>query len=80
MDPASIIHQHYDAFIAKYADSALPGHLNAMNAIRSCRIPDSGQLYVQCTDADCNYAKWRPLSCGHRNWPKSSVTTVCRNM
>jgi len=58
----------------------LPGHLNAMNAIRSCRTPDSGQLYVQCTDADCNYAQWRPLSCGHRNWPKSSVTTVCRNL
>jgi len=28
MELASIIHQYYNAFIAKYADSALPGHLN----------------------------------------------------
>ncbi len=70
MEMASIINQYYDAFIAKYADSALPGHLKALNAIGRCRTPDSGQLYVQCTDADCNHAQWQPLSCGHRNCPK----------
>ncbi len=68
MEMASIINQYYDAFIAKYADSALPGHLKAMNAIRSCRTPDSGELYVRCTD--CNHAEWRPLSCGHRSCPQ----------
>jgi len=50
----------------KYA--VLPGHLKAMNAICSCRTPDSGELYVQCPD--CNHAEWRPLSCGHRSCPK----------
>jgi site-specific recombinase XerD len=54
--------------LAKYADRALPGHLNAINAIRSCRTPDSGELYVRCPG--CNHAEWRPLSCGHRSCPK----------
>ncbi len=58
MELASIIHQYYNPFTAKYADSALPGHLNAINAIGSCRTPDSGELYVQCTDADCNHAEY----------------------
>jgi hypothetical protein len=70
MQLASIIDQYHNAFIAKYADRVLPGHLNAINAIRSCRTPDCGELYVQCTDADCNHAQWQPLSCGHRNCPK----------
>jgi len=70
MQLASIIDQYYNAFIAKYADRLLPGHLNALYAICSCRTPDCGELYVQCTDADCNYAQWRPLSCGHRSCPK----------
>jgi len=68
MELASIINQYYDAFMIKYADTALPGHLKAMNAIRSCRTPDSGELYVYCPD--CKHAEWRPLSCGHRSCPK----------
>ena len=70
MELASIVDQYYDVFIAKYAESALPGHLKALNAIRNCRTPDCGELYVRCTDADCNHAQWQPLSCGHRNCPK----------
>lgn len=68
MELASIINQYYDAFINKYGDTVLPGHLKAMNAIRSCRTPDSGELYVQCPE--CTHAEWRPLSCGHRSCPK----------
>jgi len=68
MEMASIINQYYDAFITRYADTALPGHLKAMNAIRSCRTPDSGELYVRCTE--CSHAEWRPLSCGHRSCPQ----------
>ena len=68
MELASIINQYYDAFMIKYADTALHGHLKAMNAIRSCRTPDSGELYVYCPD--CKHAEWRPLSCGHRSCPK----------
>ena len=48
MEMASIINQYYDAYMIKYADTALPGHLKAMNAMLGCRTPDSGELYVQC--------------------------------
>ena len=68
MELASIINQYYDAFIAKYSKALLPGHLKALNAIRRCRTPDSGELYVQCPN--CNHAEWRPMSCGHRSCPK----------
>lgn len=68
MELSSIINQYYNAFITRYADTVLPGHLKAMNAICSCRTPDSGELYVQCPE--CHHAEWRPLSCGHRSCPK----------
>ena len=67
MELSSIINQYYDAYINKYADIALPGHLKAMNAIRCCRTPNSGELYVQCPN--CNHGQWYPLSCGHRSCP-----------
>jgi len=70
MELAAIINQYYDAFIDKYAQTALPGHLKAMNAICRCRTPDSGELYVQCTNSKCRHGQWRPLSCGHRSCPK----------
>lgn len=68
MELAPIINQYYEAFMIKHADTVLPGHLKAMNAICSCRTPDSGELYVQCPE--CHHAEWRPLSCGHRSCPK----------
>ena len=68
MELAAIINQYYDRFMEKYVDTALPGHLKALNAMRSCRTPDSGELYVQCPN--CNYGEWRPMSCGHRSCPK----------
>jgi len=70
MELAAIIDQYYDAFIDKYAQTALPGHLKAMNTICRCRTPDSGELYVQCTNSKCRHGQWRPLSCGHRSCPK----------
>ncbi len=68
MEMVSIINQYYDAFIARHADTLLPGHLKALNAIRHCRTPDCGELYVRCPD--CDHAQWQPLSCGHRSCPK----------
>lgn len=47
----------------------MPSHLKAMNAIRSCRQPDFGELYVSCPE--CSYSEWKPLSCGQRNCPQS---------
>lgn len=68
MDLAAIINQYYDAFISKHGDTALPGHLKAMNAIRRCHTPDSGEFYAHCPG--CHHGEWRPLSCGHRSCPK----------
>jgi len=68
MEMASIINQYYDAFMSKYGETALPGQLKALNAIRNCRTPGSGELYVRCSD--CNHTEWRPLSCGNRSCPQ----------
>ncbi len=70
MELAAIIDQYYDTFIDKYAQTILPGHLKAMNAISRCRTSDSGELFVQCTNSKCKNSEWRPLSCGHRSCPK----------
>ncbi len=68
MELAPIVEQYYDPFINKYADSILPGHLQALNAILRCRTPDSGEVYVLCPD--CGLIEWIPMSCGHRSCPK----------
>ena len=60
MELAPIINQYFDAFIAKHADTVLPGHLKAMNAICSCRKPDSGEVYMYCPD--CNHAVYAVYS------------------
>ena len=70
MKLAAIINQYYDAFISKHGGTALPSHFKAINAICRCRTPDSGELYVQCTNVKCAHGQWRPLSCGHRSCPK----------
>ena len=76
MKMASIINQYHDAFMTKYGDAALPGHLKARTAIRGCRTPASGELYVGCSD--CSHAEWRPLSCGHRSCPQCQNHEVSR--
>lgn len=68
MQLALILDQYHDAFQAKYGSRLLPGHLRAIDAIRRCRTPESGQLLVQCVD--CGHAMWRPRSCGHRSCPQ----------
>lgn len=67
MKLASIISEYYEAYTTKHAKTILPGHLNALNAIKRCRTPDSGQLHVMCPE--CNKEEWQPMSCGHRNCP-----------
>jgi hypothetical protein len=62
MELATIVNQYHDAFLINYADTALPGHLKALNAIGSCRTPYSGKVYVHCPD--CNHWQWRPQNLG----------------
>ena len=45
---ASLIHQYHDALQAKYGSRLLPGHLRAIQAIKQCRTPEAGELFVQC--------------------------------
>ncbi|MBN1903815.1 MAG: transposase zinc-binding domain-containing protein [Deltaproteobacteria bacterium] len=68
MELASIINQYYDSFMAKHSDTLLPGHLKALNAIRRCRTPDSGECLSLCYQ--CGLSQWNPMSCGHRSCPK----------
>jgi len=68
---SSIINQYFDTFKSKYADTLLPSHIKALNDIRNCRTPDSGELYVYCPE--CNHAELKPLSCGNRACP------ICQN-
>jgi len=68
MELASIVDQYYDGFLEKHGQTALPGHLKALHAIRRCRTNVSGEFYVQCPD--CHHGQWKPLSCGHRSCPK----------
>ena len=68
MELISIVEQFYDPFVAQYADRLLPSHRNALQAIRRCRTPDSGELQVRCPE--CEQGQWRPLSCGHRSCPQ----------
>jgi hypothetical protein len=68
MHLASILNQYHDAFQAKYGSQLLPGHLRAIDAIRRCRTPAAGELFVQCPG--CGHATWKPHSCGHRSCPQ----------
>jgi len=68
MKIVSILHQYHDALQAKYGSQLLPSHLRAIDAIRRCRTPGAGELFVQCPD--CGHATWRPRSCGHRSCPQ----------
>jgi len=65
---ASIINEYYDAFSSQYGDTVLPSQMKALDAMRHCRTPAAGELYVRCSD--CDHAEWRPLSCGNRNCPQ----------
>jgi len=68
MKLSSIIDQYHDKFINRHGNTALPGHLKAINAICNCRTPASGELYVGCSS--CSHTEWKPLSCGHRSCPQ----------
>ena len=68
MQLASILDQYHDAFLAKYGPRLLPGHLRAIDAIRRCRTPEAGEVFVHCPR--CHHSEWRPHSCGHRSCPR----------
>jgi len=68
MDLATLVHQYYDVFMARFGETLLPDQRKALDASLRCRTPASGELYVQCPD--CHHGQWRPLSCGNRHCPR----------
>jgi len=68
MELQSIIQQYKTPFLEKYGNSLLPSQWLALHAMQRCRTPDSGELYLQCTQ--CEQSHRHPLSCGHRSCPK----------
>jgi hypothetical protein len=68
MRMASILDQYHDAFLAKYGPQLMPEQYRAIDAIRRCRTPASGEFLVHCPD--CGHSAWKPHSCGHRSCPQ----------
>jgi len=64
---ADIINAYYDAFSTRYGETALPGQINALNAMRFCRTPQAGTIQTVCRG--CGHTQQHPLSCGNRNCP-----------
>lgn len=68
MQIKEIIHEYADKFLARYHGQILPSQIKALTAMKTCRTPDAGELYLGCSD--CTHTAWKPLSCGHRSCPQ----------
>ena len=68
MELANLIEQYLPALQDNYAARLLPGHLRAIGAIRRCRTPSGGQLWLHCPE--CSTQQRYPRSCGHRSCPQ----------
>ena len=62
---SAIIKQFRSSYKTKY--SPLPSHLNALNAMKTCRTSVSPGMFVKCSG--CDNHNIIPHSCGHRNCP-----------
>lgn len=66
---ADIIKECEDDFIIKHKSFLLPGHLNALYAIKNCRSQNSPKMMTQCNNTKCAHIMFLPHSCGHRHCP-----------
>ena len=64
---SSIIQTFETDFLAQYQGTILPGHRQALAAMKACRTSLSPLMQAQCTECDCQI--FVPHSCGHRNCP-----------
>lgn len=64
---ASVIEAFEAALLAKYQQRLLPGHRQALLAMKQCRNSLSPRMQVQCND--CEEQQYVPHSCGHRSCP-----------
>jgi hypothetical protein len=64
----SSIFETFEAeYLAQYQNSILPGHRQALVAMKACRTSLSPRMLVQCSK--CESQTFVPHSCGHRNCP-----------
>lgn len=68
MQIKEIVHEYGDKFLTRNHDKIMPSQFKALAAMRTCRTPEAGELYLGCSD--CTHTAWKPLSCGHRNCPQ----------
>ena len=64
---SSIIQTFEAEYRARYGDSALPGSLRALEAMKVCRTSASTRMRAQCLE--CEHTVLVPHSCGHRTCP-----------
>lgn len=64
---SSIIETFEAAFLSHYRNAVLPGHLRAIDAMKSCRTRRSLKMLAECPD--CAERRYIPRSCGHRSCP-----------
>lgn len=64
---AQIIETFEAEFIAQYQHALLPGHYQALSAIKHCRSSASHLLQARCDS--CQHTALVPHSCGHRSCP-----------
>lgn len=64
----SSIFETFEAeYLAQYQNSILPGHRQALVAMKACRTSLSPRMLAQCSK--CESQTFVPHSCGHRNCP-----------
>lgn len=64
---ATVIDTFEAEFLAQYRHRLRPDHLQALEAIRTCRTEASPKMQFHC--AECDHQTLIPHSCGHRHCP-----------
>ena len=69
---ATVIDTFEAEFLAQYRHRLRPDHLQALEAIRTCRTEASPKMQFHC--AECDHQTLIPHSCGHRHCPHCQVS------
>ena len=64
---SAIIETFEADLLARYQDSLLPSHRQALSAMKHCRTTHSPMMLAACDD--CTHQVYVPHSCGHRSCP-----------
>ena len=64
---ATLIEQFEHDYLAQYGERALPSHLNALRALKTCRSSTRSHFLALCRA--CDQHVLIPHSCGHRACP-----------